>query len=413
MRTKRLRVTLSGHEVGALTQNRHGLVQWVPDETWDAAQVPRLGLDFLRTRGPRQHASELPPWFENLLPERDSRLRRRLAAAHGLREGQSYDLLGALGQDLLGAVEIFAGEPGSEANGAAVATPRPPSAGPLRLSGLTGMQLKFSMSMVNERLMLDAQGGGARWIVKLPGTEWPELAEVEAATMTWAKLSGFPVPEHFTIPYDRLDGIPEGWLDDAGRDGPALAVRRFDRRVDGTKVHQEDFCQALALAPANKYGDAAPRVTIEGALRLVADACGEDQGREMARRIGFVIASGNGDAHLKNWSFVWGDRMRPMLSPCYDFVATIAWAERLGWERREGPELALRFGGTSLFRQVDEMRLEEFAKLVGHAWAAREVRAGIESARAAWPQLATTAPLRMKEALAVHWANVPLLRDGG
>ncbi len=104
--TKRATVSLSGHAVGDLIQTRDGLVQWVPDAHWDENQVPRLGLDFLRERGPRAHASELPAWFENLLPERDSSLRRRLAALHGLREGQSYDLLRALGRDLIGAVEV-------------------------------------------------------------------------------------------------------------------------------------------------------------------------------------------------------------------------------------------------------------------------------------------------------------------
>ncbi len=276
------------------------------------------------------------------------------------------------------------------------------------MSGLTGMQLKLSMSMVNERLAISARAGGARYIVKFPGTKYPELAEVEAGAMSWAKRAGFAVPEHFTVPYDRLDGIPEGWLADAGKEGPALAIQRFDRREDGTKVHQEDLCQALAIRPSDKYGDGNPRVTVEGALRLVADACGEDQGREMARRLGFVIASGNGDAHLKNWSLLWGDRLKPVLTPCYDFVSTISWPDELGWNVRGGPKVALRFGGVDRFAQVDEPRLDAFAEATGHAWAKTEVLAGIEAARATWEP--RSAPARMRLAIEAHWTNVPLLR---
>lgn len=83
---KRSSVSVSGHAVGELLQTRDGLVQWVPDSVWDTTQTPRLGLDFLRERGPRAHASTLPAWFDNLLPERDSSLRKRLAALHHLRE---------------------------------------------------------------------------------------------------------------------------------------------------------------------------------------------------------------------------------------------------------------------------------------------------------------------------------------
>ena len=76
----------------------------------------------------------------------------------------------------------------------------------------------------------------------------------------------------------------------------------------------------------------------------MADAAGEAQAIRFAQRVGFVIATGNGDAHLKNWSFAWGSADRPVLSPCYDFVSTITWSEQLGWKRRHGPELGLGLG---------------------------------------------------------------------
>jgi len=414
---KRLLVSLPGHAVGQLGQNRAGLVQWIPGKAWERdGQMPRLGLDFLRKLGPREHASDLPAWFENLLPERESELRARLCQHHGLRDGQSFALLRAVGHDLIGAAEARdAIVPHDHAASAEVPTnPTEPqnegeSHTPDRLSALTGMQLKFSMSMVNERLVLPAVSTHTQWIVKLAGRDYDELAEVEDATMTWASVARFEVPQHFVAPFAELRGLPHDWI---VRQAPAFAIKRFDRRDDGTKVHQEDLCQALDLRPQNKYGDRGPRVSFEGALRLVVDACGDADGREMARRLGFMIASGNSDAHLKNWSIVWGDSTRPRLAPCYDLVATVSW-EPLGWRRPDGPQLALRLGGELLFKRLTSEALDRCARDTGIAWLKDSVLEGVERARMAWPEVAGAAPRRMRDAVIEHWVKVPVLRSLG
>jgi serine/threonine-protein kinase HipA len=348
------------------------------------------------------------------LPERGSQLRERLSIIYSLREGQSFELLRALGRDLLGAVEVRGDEPRTvgDAQPSSNEPEAPAEDGdelPPRMSALTGVQLKFSMSMVNERLVLAARRGRSLWIVKIAGRDYEGLASVEQATMAWAGHAGFTVPDHFEVAFERLVGIPEGWIEGHA---PAFAVRRFDRRDDGSKIHQEDLCQALDVRPSNKYGDGTPGVSFEGALKVVTDACGEGDGREMARRIGFMIASGNGDAHLKNWGLVWGDSIRPALAPCYDLVATITWEDRLGWGTRRGPELALKLGRQKLFRLLDDNALSAFAEST-HRWAEEEVRSGILRARDTWSAIAETALPRMRAAVAEHWKAVPLLARMG
>lgn len=406
-------IWLSGAPIGLLRRAREGLTAFILHEPWVlGGQHPRLGLGFLRDASPRRAGTGLPEWFENLLPEPGSHLRARLAAEFKLREHDSLGLLINLGLDLPGAVELRSlngerDEP--EELTAPITRARARDEDRFRFS-LAGMQLKFSMSARGQRFSLAASAGDRGWIVKLPDDAHPLLPKVEDATMAWARACGHDVPTHRVVSVSQLDGLTPEWLNEGGE---AFAIERFDRRDDGTRVHHEDFCQALELLPIHKYGDSGPRPTShDGIMRLVYDAAGEEQAREHARRVGFVIASGNTDAHLKNWSFEWGAASRPHLSPCYDQVCTIAW-RRYGWERKGGPKLALSLGRVKRLAQLDRDALARHAERAGLAWVRDEVMAGLERARHAWASVADQAPREMTEALQVHWRQTPLLRDLG
>lgn len=403
-------VRLSGRSVGIL-QSADGKVRWLPDERWEAdGQYPRLGVEFLRRPGPRPGVPGLPNWFENLLPEKGSELRTRIAAAHGLRRGQSLAILRAVGRDLPGAVSVFsAGTEDSLDHGPEIEVEEAEIEQlSFHFSALAGMQLKFSMSQENDRLVIPAQGQDGDWIVKFAGKDLAELPEIERATMSWAQKAGFDVPRHYTVPLDRLV-IPD-WVRD--RAPKAFAVKRYDRATDGGRIHQEDLCQALDLHPQDKYGDNRNRlVSFESVLRLIGDVCGEVEAKEAARRLGFIIASGNDDAHLKNWSLLWGDKPRPSLTPCYDFVCTISWADRFGWAKEGGPILALSLGGEKRFRLLTENVLVRTKAKSGFQWAEEEILEGIRRARDAWRYVKEEAPPSMLEALDYHWREVPLLRQ--
>jgi serine/threonine-protein kinase HipA len=106
LQTRRLRVSLGGTHVGFLELERRAGHCFLPEQAWlEGGQRPRLGALFTRRPG-RLDSTHVPLWFENLLPEKGSLLRRLLAALHGLREGQSFDLLRVLGCDLPGAVRV-------------------------------------------------------------------------------------------------------------------------------------------------------------------------------------------------------------------------------------------------------------------------------------------------------------------
>ena len=401
-----LEVRVHGELVGLLHRDREGQTAFSPDAAWLARnQRPPLGLSFLAHPGPRRAGTGLPPWFDNLLPEVGSALRGRICRQLGLRESDSPALLRALGHDLPGAVEV-AGDAEKDEG----APPEPVPEGQLRFS-LAGMQLKLSMLRTDDRFALPARGQTGRWIVKIAGDRFPELPEVEDATMAWANRAGLAVARHQVLPVESLIGLDRNLI---GSNEHVLAVERFDRKADGSRVHQEDFAQALEIGPSHKYGDSGPRRTSYDLLaRLVRDASGPAAQGEFIDRLAFVVASGNGDAHLKNWSFQWGLEHRPWLTPCYDLVATISWPDVDGWQLPDGPRLALALGRSRRLADLDRERVSRFAERAEAADGQARFLSALERARAAWGLLADAVPQRMREAVVEHWQRVPLLRFVG
>jgi len=390
--------------VGRLNRERDGRVRFTLDDAWLAArQVPVLSLSLLSRPEPRVAGTGLPTWFDHLLPEVDTPLRRRICRQYGLRDNDAPGLLRLLGADLPGAVVVF-GDSDEPDTDPALAS-NPPGAPAMRFS-LAGVQLKFSVIAAGDRYVLPVRGTAGRLIAKVAGAAHPELAEVEAATMGWARACGHDVPSFSVVERETLLDVP--LPDDTER---LFVIERFDRPPQG-RVHQEDLAQALEIDVAHKYGDSGPRKTSYDLItRFVRDAAGDDAARELVARIGFVIASGNGDAHLKNWSLRWdvADARGPSLAPCYDQVSTIAWDE-YGWAHAGGATLALGFGRKHTLRDLDRVRLREFARRSGVPRAEDVLVQSLVAARHAWRAIRESAPRRMCAAIVDHWEQVPLLR---
>lgn len=405
-----LDVKVLGSVVGCLQSLGKDRTVFLPAGSWlEGNQRPPLGLAFLGNVTPRQgRGGSVAPWFENLLPEQGTALRRWLAKENGINARDSLAMLACLGADLPGAVEV---QGHVTRRPAATSSEETSEKQPQARFSLTGVQFKLSMARDGAKFVLPAQDEAGSWIVKIPDSQHPEIAEVEAATMGWAKHIGLQVPHFEVLPFESITGLS---ADEFGRPKTIYAVRRFDRTELG-KHHQEDFAQALEFSPENKYSDQpnCPGTSYDLLGKLVQDVapqCAPD----FVRRLAFVVASGNGDAHLKNWSFQWSDQHRPWLSPCYDQVATISW-EPYGWKsaERHGPELALKLGKVDGFRKINRKTLNRFARRSKIPDAEERFMETLELIRDAWPSVADSAPVRMREALLEHWRNVPLLREIG
>lgn len=403
-----LEVAVDDQRVGVLRSAAGSTIRFAPERAWiEGGQQPRLGWAYLVDSAPREGGTRLPAWFENLLPEAGSPLRRRIRQHHGLHEHDGPALLKVLGRDLPGAVEIRGAVEPDDADDAEDDVT---FAGRLRFS-VAGMQPKLSMfRRDDDRWVLPAKDELGDWYVKLAGPRYEDLPSIEAATMSWARAVGFDVPEHGLIPVEHLLDVDPGF---AAGTVTALGIRRFDR-VDGRRVHQEDFAQALEIQPYDKYGGTGRlAVSYDSLTRLVTDACGDEARRDFIARVAFMIAAGNDDAHLKNWSFQWlPGELRPRLSPCYDLVATVSWSE-FGWDAGSEPELALPFGRSKRLLDLDGSRVTAFAERARAPEGVEIFMGTLERARRAWLVREAEAPERMRTALREHWARVPVLRAVG
>lgn len=393
MGDRTLAIWLNGLEVGLLWEGQDQVHFRFRPEYLDAAPRWVLGQYFEDRLHPKtRRASRMFPWFENALPERNGALRRRMAQACGLRPLDSVGLLAALGEDLPGAIRIKARD------GVPVATPTVDEPSPSALAqarfSLGGVQLKFSMSGSPSRLALGVRDRcQSAWILKLGTSEYPRLAENEHAIMTWCRVAGFNVPETRVVPVDELPelgpipDVPTGFL-----------VKRYDRGPDGA-IHQEDFAQVYNVDPSNKY----EATHAAGLLRTVDQILGSTGAEEGLRRLVATVATGNCDAHLKNWSLIYPDGIRADWSPLYDQVATVAFPQV---ERRP----ALRIGHAHHLHEVRWEHIRWVGEFAGISPERCDAVIDDTLLRFARSFSAVEMYDQLRETLSKLWTTVPLLR---
>jgi serine/threonine-protein kinase HipA len=388
-----LAVKLHGRRIGVINRvggDRH-LFSFEQDYI-DDANRPTLSLSFKGQTGglvipTRVVTARLPVFFSNLLPE--GHLRDYLAARAGVKQQREFFLLAVLGADLPGALKVTPmNQPQDDAahDGRDREESMPEKA--LRFS-LAGVQLKFSAVMeASGGLTIPARGMGGSWIVKLPSARFPVVPENEYTMMALARAVGIDIPRTELIEIKTIRGLPE----DAGTfEGKALAVQRFDRGAQGEPIHMEDFAQVFGLYPDDKYSH---RSYANIAAVLWAET-GQAGTYEFLRRLVFSVLIGNADMHLKNWSLLYPDLRTPVLSPAYDFVATLPYIPK--------DELALTFGGSRSLSEIttDQVRrLADTARLpASPLWPI--VAETTDRTQAAWEKLPEKdlLPEKMREAI--------------
>lgn len=268
-------------------------------------------------------------WCEGLLPEGESRT--MLENRFGVRRGDTFGLLAAIGADCAGAVS-FVGDGGPWPDATAAGAPldaqqleaavealpsRPLGVDEDVRASLGGLQAKLLLTRTDSGWCRPAGGLPSTHILKPDPRDLRRngLVAAEALTLRAATLAGIDAAgvELVTVG-DRL----------------AVIVERYDRYRDASgsvlRIHQEDGCQAMGIDPTftDKYQSSADKPPSYAELARLLRTHASDVDAQLTRlgqqmTLGWAI--GNTDGHARNFSLLLVDGVAS-LAPAYDVAPT-------------------------------------------------------------------------------------------
>ncbi len=302
---------------------------------------------------------ETKPFFSNLLPE--GQFRDHIAKKHRVSAEDDFALLAALAGDCAGAIALHpedAPPPSLENHHKYHLLSKEDKEKlfdeayimdltfldekkAIRLS-LAGVQDKLPIMIRGGEIYLPLHGAPSTHILKPQHARLDNLVENEAFCMSLAKAMDLNVPETFIL----------------NENNKAYIIERYDRSVDKegrvSRIHQEDFCQALGHSYREKYEESGGPGHKE-CFNLVKTFKNplQDKIRLISLAV-FNVLICNYDCHSKNISLIYNDGEAPSLAPHYDLVCVGAY--------NFANSLAMSIGGISYPRDLSLVAWTQFAK---------------------------------------------------
>ena len=363
--TDRLSVWWDGRVSGCLYLGPDGDTLFTYDADWLAdPKAPALSFSLPKQAEPFKR-SAVQAFFGGMLPEEGQRT--AIARALGVSADNEFRLLEYLGGEVAGALTLLPeGEtPASPSDAAPKLLDddalvrlldhlplRPMLAGEdgLRLS-LAGAQSKLPVLLIDGQVALPAPGQPTSHILKPPISRFEGTTENEYFCMSLASAIGLDVaPVEMRVVADR----------------PFLLVTRYDRAIGAggtlTRLHQEDFAQALGVPSHRKYASEGGPIFPDcfALLRRAATRPAREILKLLDAAI-FNLIIGNADAHAKNFSLLHsvGSADGPgggaiTLAPLYDLLSTVVYPNL-------HVKLAMKIGGKSVLEDIEPRHWERFA----------------------------------------------------
>lgn len=397
---------LNGREIGRIVHDKRGRLSFAYAQTWRTARgAYPLSLSMPLAAAEHGHRP-VEAFLWGLLPDNEAVL-GRWAGRFQVSARNPFALLSHVGEDCAGAIqfvradrlELVAGE-GPDAiewlDEVAIAS---------RLRALRADHAawrapqdtgQFSLAGAQPKTALFYENG--RWGV--PSGRTPTTHILKPPT---AEFDGHAENEHLCLRLAaRLDLIVARsevrWFGDE----VAIVIERYDReRTEAgiMRVHQEDFCQALAVLPTRKYeneGGPGARAVVD----LLRSASGRPQQdvQRFVDALAFNWLIAGTDAHAKNYSLLIGAEGRARLAPLYDIASILPYDFDLQRVR-----LAMRIGGEYRLRDIG---LRQWQKLAADLRLnAEEVVARIQAIAAMLPDHLSA----VRQAIKAEGLNHPLI----
>ena len=367
---KQLEVWLLGKHIGTLAQTEGRLsffytTDWLEKNTTkDGGGGDTIPLSqSLPLRAEPFDDRAARPYFAGLLPE-GAKLGLIAHVLHVSRKND-FGILGGIGGECAGAVTLLEAGQSLETTDSASKVrwldgaqllrlldempKRPMLAGEdgIRLS-LAGAQDKLPVVAESNRIGVPLQGTPSSHIIK------PPITGVEGSVFNEGFCMRLAAALKLDVARASIHGIG---------DQRFLLVERYDRQlvkqdkagqIQLQRLHQEDFCQALGVAPETKYqNEGGPDLT--QAFDLVRRAT-RPSAPNTLRLLDFVIFNaliGNHDAHAKNFSLLYTPQ-GAVLAPMYDALSTAVYPDL-------SDKMAMKIGSKYKFADVQARHWEQFA----------------------------------------------------
>jgi serine/threonine-protein kinase HipA len=330
---------MNGELVGTWTVDR-ATHAFVYDASWlKSPKVRSLSQSVPITASREVRGDAVANYFDNLLPDND-RIRQRLSHRFRTKGAGAFSLLEAIGRDCVGAVQLLPQgmtpsgwnrvdcEPLNEAQIAEILRAVPADVGPnamrpphddlFRIS-IAGAQEKTAFTRVGRRWCRPHGSTPTTHIFKLPlglvgGSRRVDLSDSVQNEWVCAQIVselGLPVAPTTMATFG---------------DQTVLVVERFDRawmdaRTWIARLPQEDFCQALGVAPTQKYEhDGGPGMaTCLQLLSGSADAQQDTLAFQLTQLVFWLMAATDG--HAKNYSIFLQPGDTYAMTPLYDILS--------------------------------------------------------------------------------------------
>ncbi|MEO8998145.1 MAG: type II toxin-antitoxin system HipA family toxin, partial [Rhodanobacter sp.] len=387
MITDQLIALMNGTVMGEVARDRHGRLRFVYADDWRQRRgaVP-LSLSMPLVRNEHPHAA-IDAFLWGLLPDNEQTLARWASRFH-VSARNAFGLLTHIGEDCAGAVQFVPAErlDAVQATGAEDITwlseadigerlrvlRQDPSA--TRRATDHG---QFSLAGAQPKTALLWRAG--RW--GIPAGRTPTTHILKPPTDAF---DGHAENEHFCLALARQLGLPVAHSEVSRFDGEsAIVVARFDRIEQGgqlLRIHQEDFCQALAIAPTRKYqNEGGPGAeAIIDVLRTHSSAPTRDV-ETFIDALAFNWLIAGTDAHAKNYALLFGSGGRIRLAPLYDLGSALPYPAL----RQDKLIMAMKIGNTYRLRDI---RRHHWEKLL------RSARVDVDAALARITAMASALP---------------------
>ncbi|WP_341857982.1 type II toxin-antitoxin system HipA family toxin [Sinorhizobium medicae] len=327
-----LNVFLNGRLVGVLRRESTGAIDFRYDPdwlSWENAFAVSLSLPL---REDRYIGAPVINVFDNLLPDSDA-IRKRVAERVGAGGTDAYNLLAALGNDCVGALQFLPDDIDPGPTGSTDGQPIDDEAIADIINNLAiaplGMgeddDFRISIAGAQEKTALLRKDD--QWFKPTGTTATTHILKPQIGQLpNGIDLSNSVENEYLCLKLLKAFGVPvaAAQIADFG-ERRTLIVERFDRRwtKDGRLIRlpQEDCCQALSVPPTRKYqSDGGPGLRQILELLKGSDTPDEDIATFLRANIIFWLL-GATDGHAKNFSIFLTPGGRYRMTPLYDVLS--------------------------------------------------------------------------------------------